>query len=157
MVNRAMRARSIAGLSNRQPLNGWEMPPVPQENGEPSNRPTAFATVMNSEPSRLRLVEGSSRRVLGMEGWTLTGLGFVAGACTTFSLVPQVLKAWRSADREAISKRTYFVASAAYSLWIVHGAMISSMPIIIFNALALLLGLAILVLKLRDPTIPRHG
>ncbi len=42
-----------------------------------------------------------------MEGWTLTALGFVAGTCTTFSLVPQVLKAWRSADREAISKRTY--------------------------------------------------
>jgi MtN3 and saliva related transmembrane protein len=93
---------------------------------------------------------------LGMDGWTLTGLGFVAGACTTFSLFP-VLKAWRSADREAISKRTYLVASAAYALWIVHGVMIGSVPIIVFNALALLLGLAILVLKLRDPTIPRHG
>jgi MtN3 and saliva related transmembrane protein len=64
-----------------------------------------------------------------------------------------VFKAWRSADREAISKRTYFVASAG----IVHGVMIGSVPIILFNALALLLGLAILVLKLRDPTIPRHG
>jgi MtN3 and saliva related transmembrane protein len=94
---------------------------------------------------------------LGMDGWTLTALGFVAGACTTFSLFPQVLKAWRSADREAISKRTYLVASAAYALWIVHGGMIGSVPIIVFNVLALLLGLAILVLKLRDPTISRHG
>jgi MtN3 and saliva related transmembrane protein len=92
-----------------------------------------------------------------MDGWTLTALGFVAGVCTTFSLVPQVLKAWRSADREAISKRTYAVASAAYVLWIVHGVMIGSMPIIVFNALALLLGVAILVLKLRDPTIPRNA
>ncbi len=85
-----------------------------------------------------------------------------AGALLTmsqeaFSLCPQVLKAWRSADREAISKRTYLVASSAYALWIVHGVMIESVPIIVFNALALLLGLAILVLKLRDPTIPRHG
>jgi MtN3 and saliva related transmembrane protein len=53
-----------------------------------------------------------------MDDWTLTALGFVAGVCTTF---PQVLKAWRSADREAISKRTYAVASAAYVLWIVNG------------------------------------
>jgi MtN3 and saliva related transmembrane protein len=68
-----------------------------------------------------------------MEGWTLTGLGFIAGACTTFSLFPQVLKAWRSADREAISKRTYLVASAAYALWIVHGVMIGSVPIIVFQ------------------------
>jgi len=92
-----------------------------------------------------------------MDGWTLTALGFVAGVYTTFSLVPQVLKAWHSADREAISKRTYAVASAAYVLWIVHGVMIGSMPIIVFNALALLLGGAILVLKLRDPTIPRNA
>ena len=92
-----------------------------------------------------------------MEGWTLTALGFVAGVCTTFSLVPQVMKAWRAADREAISKRTYAVASAAYALWIVHGVMIGSMPIIVFNALALVLGAAILVLKLRDPTIPRNA
>ena len=89
-----------------------------------------------------------------MEGWTLTALGFVAGTCTTFSLVPQVLKAWRSADREAISKRTYVVSTAAYALWIVHGVMMS-MPILVFNALALLLGAAILILKLRDPTIAR--
>ena len=92
-----------------------------------------------------------------MEGWTLTALGFVAGTCTTFSFVPQVLKAWRSADREAISKRTYAVASVAYALWIVHGLMIGSMPIIVFNVLALVLGAAILVLKLRDPTIPRNA
>jgi len=92
-----------------------------------------------------------------MDGWTLTALGFVAGVYTTFSLVPEVLKAWHSADREAISKRTYAVASAAYVLWIVHGVMIGSMPIIVFNALALLLGGAILVLKLRDPTIPRNA
>ena len=75
---------------------------------------------------------------------------------TTFSLVPQVLKAWRSGDREAISKRTYVVSTAAYALWIVHGLMIGSMPIIVFNALALLLGAAILILKLRDPTIGRN-
>jgi MtN3 and saliva related transmembrane protein len=62
--------------------------------------------------------------------------------CARFSF-PQVLNAWRSAG-EAISKRTYFVASAAYILWIVHGVMIGSVPIIVFNVLALLLGLTIL-------------
>ncbi len=89
-----------------------------------------------------------------MEGWTLSALGFVAGACTTFSLVPQVLKAWHSTDNEAISKRTYAIATAAYGLWIVHGVMIGSLPIIVFNALALLLGAAVLVLKLRAS---KHG
>jgi uncharacterized protein with PQ loop repeat len=40
-----------------------------------------------------------------MEGWTLTGLGFVAGACTTFSLFPQVLKAWRLAADGLFNRR----------------------------------------------------
>ena len=84
-----------------------------------------------------------------MDGWLLTALGFVAGVCTTFSFVPQLLKAWRSTDTEAISKRTYIISTAAFSLWIVHGVMIGRLPIIVFNALSLALSAAILVLKLR--------
>src|SRR5829696_10464112 len=79
--------------------------------------------VRNPRPeSRLKMLAENFR----MEGWTLTALGFVAGVCTTFSLVPQVMKAWRAADREAISKRTNAVASAAYALWIVHGVMLGA-------------------------------
>ena len=84
-----------------------------------------------------------------MDGWSLTALGFVAGACTTFSFVPQLLKAWRSTDTEAISKRTYMISTAAFALWIVHGVMIGRLPIIVFNLLSLMLSGAILVLKLR--------
>ena len=84
-----------------------------------------------------------------MEGWTLTALGFIAGTCTSFSFVPQLLKAWRSADTEAISKRTYVISTGAFSLWIVHGVMIGGLPIIVFNVLSLVLSGAILVLKLR--------
>ena len=84
-----------------------------------------------------------------MEGWLLTALGFVAGICTTFSFVPQLLKAWRSTDTEAISKRTYLISTGAFALWVVHGVMIEGLPIIVFNALSLALSGAILLLKLR--------
>lgn len=84
-----------------------------------------------------------------MEGWVLATIGFVAGACTTFSFVPQLLKAWRSTDTEAISKRTYVISTGAFSLWIIHGVMIGRLPIIVFNILSLVLSAAILVLKLR--------
>ena len=84
-----------------------------------------------------------------MEGWSLTLLGFVAGTLTTFSFVPQLLKAWRSMDTEAISKRTYLISTGAFTLWIAHGVMIGGLPIIVFNALSLALSGAILVLKLR--------
>ena len=96
---------------------------------------------------------GQEMRV--MHGWSLTALGFVAGILTTFSFVPQVLKAWRSTDTEAISKRTYVISTGAFSLWIVHGVMIGGLPIIVFNVLSLALSGAILALKMRTQNSAR--
>ena len=84
-----------------------------------------------------------------MQTWWLTTLGLVAGLCTSLSFVPQVLKAWREGDTEAISKRMYVASLIAYGLWIVHGLMITSVPIILFNAVNVVLAGLILVLKLR--------
>lgn len=55
-------------------------------------------------------------------------VGIVAGLCSTSSFVPQVLKAWREGDTEAISKRMYIVTVSAFSLWIFYGVMIESWP-----------------------------
>jgi MtN3 and saliva related transmembrane protein len=79
-----------------------------------------------------------------------TLVGLVAGLCSTSSFVPQVLKAWREGDTEAISKRMYIVTVSAFSLWIAYGVMIESWPIIVFNIASLVLSGAILVLKLRQ-------
>ena len=84
-----------------------------------------------------------------MPSWWPTALGMVAGLCTSFSFVPQVIKAWHEGDTEALSKRMYFASLAAYSLWIVHGLMIASIPVILFNGLNLVFAGAILALKLR--------
>ncbi len=78
-----------------------------------------------------------------------TALGMVAGLCTSFSFVPQVIKAWRQGDTEAISKRMYVTALASYSLWIVHGLMIASTPVILFNALNVIFAGNVLALKMR--------
>jgi MtN3 and saliva related transmembrane protein len=85
-----------------------------------------------------------------MEGWLPTILGTIAGLLSTFSFVPQVIKAWREGNTEAISKRMYIVTVSAFILWTVYGFVIGSMPIIIFNILSLVLSATILVLKLRS-------
>ena len=85
-----------------------------------------------------------------MEGWWPTALGMVAGTCTTFCFVPQLLKAWREGDTEAISKRMYIVTVSAFVLWTIYGFVIGSFPIIVFNILSLVLSATILVLKLRN-------
>lgn len=83
-------------------------------------------------------------------GWWATALGIVAGICSTVSFVPQVIKAWRENDTEAISKRMYFVTVTAFTLWAVYGLLIGSPPIVVFNLLSLILSGTILVLKLRN-------
>lgn len=77
-------------------------------------------------------------------------IGTVAGVCSTSSFIPQVIKVWREGDTEAISKKMYLVTVTAFSLWIVYGLMIGSMPIIVFNIASLALSATILVLKLRN-------
>ena len=85
---------------------------------------------------------------MGSYLWTMVGM--VAGVCTTACFVPQVWKIWREADTDAISKRMYMVLTTAFGLWIVHGVMIGSIPIIVFNVLNLLLRAVTLVMKIRS-------
>jgi MtN3 and saliva related transmembrane protein len=85
-----------------------------------------------------------------MEGWLPTILGTAAGLLSTSSFVPQVIKAWREGNTEAISKRMYVVTVSAFVLWTIYGFVIGSLPIIIFNLLSLGLSATILILKLRN-------
>jgi MtN3 and saliva related transmembrane protein len=85
-----------------------------------------------------------------MQTWWLTALGLAAGLCTSFSFVPQVIKAWREGETEAISKRMYVASLIAYGLWVVHGLMIGSIPVILFNVLNVVLAAIVLLLKLRS-------
>jgi MtN3 and saliva related transmembrane protein len=84
-----------------------------------------------------------------METWLPTALGTVAGLLSTASFVPQVVKAVREGDTGAISKKMYIVTVCAFALWTSYGVLIGSLPLIIFNALSLLLSGTILVLKLK--------
>jgi MtN3 and saliva related transmembrane protein len=84
-----------------------------------------------------------------MDSLGLTLLGTAAGLCTTYSFVPQVVKAWREGDTQAISLRMYWVSVTAFVLWVVHGLMVGSLPIILFNVLNVILGGLVLWLTLR--------
>lgn len=85
-----------------------------------------------------------------METWIANIVGTVAGICSTSSFVPQVIKAWRTSDTEAISKRMYVVTVSAFTLWTIYGVLIESLPIIAFNLASLALSGTVLVLKLRN-------
>jgi len=82
-------------------------------------------------------------------GRTIDALGFLAAACTTISLVPQLIRVWQLRSAREISLIMFSVFSLGVFLWLLYGIFIHSVPVILANAVTLVLSLAILALKLR--------
>ncbi|HEY9198492.1 MAG TPA: SemiSWEET transporter [Gammaproteobacteria bacterium] len=78
---------------------------------------------------------------------TLLGLG--AGTLTTLAFVPQVLKTWRSKSGNDISLGMFLLFSTGVLLWLIYGILIDALPVILANAVTLLLSLTVVALKLR--------
>lgn len=75
-------------------------------------------------------------------------LGFVAGVITTISFVPQVVRIYRIKSGRDISFWMMLLFALGISLWLTYGLLLRSLPIILANAVTLLLVVAILALKL---------
>lgn len=74
-------------------------------------------------------------------------LGLIAGSLTTIAFVPQLIKVWKSKSAQDISYVMFIMFIAGIVLWEVYGWGIHSMPVILFNVITFMLGLAILILK----------
>jgi MtN3 and saliva related transmembrane protein len=78
-----------------------------------------------------------------------TTVGFAASICTTVSFVPQVLRAWTTRSTSDISLGMFLVFSVGIALWLTYGLMVADAPLIVANAVTLILALTILGLKIR--------
>ena len=76
-------------------------------------------------------------------------IGALAGTLTTIAFIPQVIKTWRSRSAGDISLFMFLLFSTGVALWLVYGIAIGSVPVIVANAITLMLALSILVLKIR--------
>lgn len=76
-------------------------------------------------------------------------IGFIAAACTTFAFVPQVIRVWRTRSARDISLAMYGILVVGTSLWIVYGVRIRSLPLVLANAVSLMLVITVLAGKLR--------
>ena len=73
----------------------------------------------------------------------------VAAILTTAAFVPQAWHIIRLKETRAISLYMYASLAAGVALWLVFGIMIANWPIIIANAITLVLALVIIAMKLR--------
>ena len=83
-----------------------------------------------------------------MDRLTMT-LGIVAGFCTTLSLVPQIIKAYRTKRTEDLSLGMFCLLALGVAMWFVYGVLISALPVIITNAITFVLVVYIIIMKLR--------
>jgi MtN3 and saliva related transmembrane protein len=76
-------------------------------------------------------------------------IGYVAAVLTTVAFVPQAWQTWRTRDAAGVSLGKYALFCTGVALWLVYGLLLGAWPIILANAVTLVLALAILVMKLR--------
>jgi MtN3 and saliva related transmembrane protein len=73
----------------------------------------------------------------------------VAATLTTAAFVPQAMHIIRYKETRAISLFMYVSFAIGVALWLVFGALIGNWPIMLSNAITLMLALAIIAMKLK--------
>ncbi len=75
-------------------------------------------------------------------------IGYLAAALTTCSFVPQALHTFRTRDVSGISLGMYSAFTVGIALWLVYGLALGAWPIVVANAITLVLAGTILGMKL---------
>ena len=75
-------------------------------------------------------------------------IGTLAACLTTFSFVPQAWLTFKTRDVSGVSLVMYSVFTVGVALWLAYGALLGSWPMVVANAITLVLALLILAMKL---------
>ena len=75
--------------------------------------------------------------------------GYAAAFCTTSAYVPRVLRVRRTRSTKDISLKMFLVLVTGLILWLTYGFWRGEMPLIIANAVTLVLAGIILYFKIR--------
>jgi len=76
-------------------------------------------------------------------------VGYLAGTLVVLSLLPQIIKSWKTKSTGDLSLPRYIVYIVGVSLWLIYGILLPNYPMLIMNIAALSLALVMLYLKLK--------
>jgi len=76
-------------------------------------------------------------------------IGYAAAFLTTVSFLPQVIKVWTTRSTRDISLAAYCMFTLGVALWLAYGVAIHSTPVILANAVTVVLAAGVLVAKIR--------
>ena len=80
---------------------------------------------------------------------SITVIGLIAALFTTISLLPQLIKVYKTKSTKDISTGMFALFGGGVLLWFIYGLLIKDLPIIIANSLAFVQSVIILVFKLK--------
>ena len=80
---------------------------------------------------------------------TASIIGYFAGAITTIAFVPQVIKIWKTKSTKDISLIMFVAFCLGVFLWMIYGIILHSNPVIIANSIGFVLGIIIIILKIK--------
>jgi len=83
-----------------------------------------------------------------------TAVGFMAGFVTTAANLPQVWKTYRSRSGEGLSFRMLLALAIGLGLWMAYGILSKLLPLVLTNAVVLLLILSLIGMKLKFDRAP---
>lgn len=76
-------------------------------------------------------------------------LGYVAGILVVISLLPQVIKSWKTKSTRDISLSRYIIYVIGLILWVAYAVIIQNGPVAVTNGIGLALAVSILCLKIK--------
>ena len=77
----------------------------------------------------------------------MTALGLVAGACTTLSFLPQVIRTLRSRHARDLSAAWLLVFGLGTAMWLVYGVLRSDVAVAVANGVTAILVLVLIAAK----------
>lgn len=81
---------------------------------------------------------------------TTDWLGYIAAFCTTVAFVPQAWLVYRTRQTHDLSLGMFLLFTTGVALWLWYGVRIGSTPVVVANALTLLLAGYILFMKITE-------
>ena len=76
-------------------------------------------------------------------------IGYAAGILTTIAFIPQMVKVYQSKSAKDISFRSFSLFTLGVIGWLVYGFVLNEKPIIICNAITLVIAISILIMHVK--------
>ena len=76
-------------------------------------------------------------------------LGYSAGAITSMTFLPQVIKTWKERSARDISLMMFLIAALNEIMWIIYGILKNDWVIVLTNAVVLVMSLTMIYLKFK--------